>query len=77
MRFHIFASCGQYASDDRYWTVRGPVRKKIIRNFGLRLHQAYIEGDMEEYSINYIDVVRIDTWPRRRGSILTNFDLFC
>jgi hypothetical protein len=36
----------------------------------LRPHQAEIEGDMEEYAINYIDDVKLDTWPRRRGLYL-------
>jgi hypothetical protein len=36
----------------------------------LRPHQAAIEGDMEEYAINYIDGVKLDTWPRRRGLYL-------
>jgi hypothetical protein len=46
----------------------------------LRSHQAEIEGDMEEYAINYIDDVKLDNWPRRRGPYLqfltyfANFD---
>jgi hypothetical protein len=36
----------------------------------LRPHQAEIEGDMEEYAINYIDDVKLDNWPRRRGLYL-------
>ena len=32
----------------------------------LRPHQAEIEGDMEEYAINYIDDVKLDNGPRRR-----------
>jgi hypothetical protein len=46
----------------------------------LRPHQAEIEGDMEEYAINYIDDVKLDNWPRRRGPYLqfltyfVNFD---
>ena len=36
----------------------------------LRPHQAEIEGDMEEYAINYIDDVKIDNWQRRRGLYL-------
>ena len=47
----------------------------------LRPHQAEVEGDMEEYyAINYIDDVKLDNWPRRRGPYLqfltyfVNFD---
>jgi hypothetical protein len=46
----------------------------------LRPHQAEIEGDMEEYAINYIYDVKLDNWPRRRGPYLqfltyfVNFD---
>ncbi len=36
----------------------------------LRPHQAEIEGDMEEYAINYIDNVKLDNWSRRRGPYL-------
>jgi len=39
----------------------------------LRSHHVEIEGDMEEYSMNYIDDVKIDTWPRRRGPCLQFF----
>jgi len=42
----------------------------------LRPHQAEIEGDMKEYAINYIDDVKLDNWPRRRGpylQLLTHF----
>ncbi len=35
----------------------------------LRPHQVEI-GDMEEYAINYIDDVKLDNWPRRRGPYL-------
>ena len=31
----------------------------------LRPHQAEIEGDIEEYAINFIDDVKMYTWPRR------------
>jgi hypothetical protein len=46
----------------------------------LRPHQAEIEGDMEEYAINYVSDVKIDNWPRRKGLYLqfltyfVNFD---
>jgi hypothetical protein len=36
----------------------------------LRPHQAEIEGDHEEYAVDYISDVKIDKWPRRRGSYL-------
>ena len=47
----------------------------------LRPHQAEIQGVMEEYSINCIDVVKIDMWTRRRGpffqflTYFVNFDI--
>jgi len=36
----------------------------------LRPHQAKIEGDHEEYAVNYISDVKIDNRPRRRGLYL-------
>ncbi len=33
-------------------------------------HQAVIKGDTEEYAIYYIDDVKLDNWPRRRGLYL-------
>jgi hypothetical protein len=42
----------------------------------LRPHQVEIEGDMEEYAINYVNCVETDTWPRMRGPC-TFFYLFC
>ena len=36
----------------------------------IRPRQAKIEENMEEHSINYIDDVKLDTWPRRRGPYL-------
>ena len=42
----------------------------------LRPHQAEIEGDHEEYAVDFISDVKIDNWPRRRGpylQFLTNF----
>ena len=39
----------------------------------LRTHQAEIEGDMEEYAFNYIDDVKLDNLPRRRGPYLQFF----
>ena len=36
----------------------------------LDLTKDEIEGDMEEYAINYIADVKIDNWPRRRGLYL-------
>ena len=34
----------------------------------LRPHQAEIEGDHEEYAVDFISHVRIDNGPRRKGS---------
>ena len=45
----------------------------------LRPHQAEIEGDHEEYAVDYIFNVKIDNWPRRRGpnlQFLTHFVTF-
>ena len=45
----------------------------------LRPHQAEIEGDHEEYAVDYISDVKIDNWPRRRGpylQFLTHFVSF-
>ncbi len=45
----------------------------------LRPHQAEIEGDHEEYAVDFILDVEINNWPRRRGpyfSILTHFVSF-
>jgi hypothetical protein len=39
-------------------------------SISLRLHQAEIEGDHEEYAVDYISDVKIDNWPRRRGPYL-------
>jgi hypothetical protein len=36
----------------------------------LKPHQAEIEGDHEEYAVDFISYVKIDNWPRRRGSYL-------
>ena len=36
----------------------------------LRPHQADIEGDHEEYVVDFISDVKIDHWPRRRGPYL-------
>jgi hypothetical protein len=36
----------------------------------LRPHRAEIKGDHEEYAVDYIFVVKIDNWPRRRGPFL-------
>ncbi len=36
----------------------------------LRPHQAEIEGDHEEYDVDFISDVEIDNWPRRRGPYL-------
>jgi len=33
-------------------------------------HQTQIEGDHEEYSVNYISTVKIDNLPRMRGPYL-------
>ncbi len=33
----------------------------------LRPHQAEIEGDHKEYAVNFISVVKINNWSRRRG----------
>ena len=41
-----------------------------ISSTSLRPHQAEIEGDHEEYVVDYISDVKIDKWPRRRGSYL-------
>ena len=47
----------------------------------LRPHPAEIEGDQEEYAIDFISDVKIDHWPRRRGPYLqflthfVNFDI--
>jgi hypothetical protein len=44
-----------------------------------RPHQAEIEGDREEYSIDCVSNVKIDDWLRRRGpysQILTHFASF-
>jgi hypothetical protein len=45
----------------------------------LQPHHAEIEGDPEEYGVNYIFDVKIDNWPRRRGpylQFLTHFVSF-
>ena len=45
----------------------------------LRPHQAEIEGDHEEYAVDYISDVKIDNWPRMRGpylQFLTHFVSF-
>jgi hypothetical protein len=45
----------------------------------LRPHKAEIEGDHEEYTLDYISDVNIYNWPRRRGpylQFLTHFALF-
>ena len=47
MRFYSFASCGQYGSEERYWTIPGPVQKKIVRNFGLLLFGLKLEINSE------------------------------
>ena len=36
----------------------------------MRLHRAEIEGDHEDYEVNYISDVKIDNLPRRRGPYL-------
>ena len=36
----------------------------------LRTHQAEIEGDHEEYAVDFILDVKIYNWPRRRGPYL-------
>jgi hypothetical protein len=36
----------------------------------LRHPQAEIEGDNEEYAVDFIADVKIDNWPRRRGLLL-------
>ena len=36
----------------------------------LRPHTAEIEGDHEEYAIDYISDIKIDNWPRWRGHYL-------
>jgi len=36
----------------------------------LRPRQAHIEGDHEEYSVDYISDAEIDNWPRWRGPYL-------
>jgi hypothetical protein len=42
----------------------------------LRPHQAEIEGDHEEYAVDFISDVKIDNWPRRRGPYLHFFTHF-
>ncbi len=42
----------------------------------LRPHQVEIEGDHEEYAIDYIFDVEIDNWPKRRGILLQFFTHF-
>ncbi len=45
----------------------------------LRPRQAEIEGDHEEYAVDFISDVKIDNWPRRRGphlQFLTHFVSF-
>jgi hypothetical protein len=45
----------------------------------MRPHQAEIEGDHEEYAVDFISDVKIDNWPRRRGpylQFLTHFVSF-
>jgi hypothetical protein len=45
----------------------------------LRPHQAKIEGDHEEYAVDFISDVKIDIWQRRRGlhlQFLTHFVSF-
>ena len=45
----------------------------------LRLHQAEIEGDHEEYAVDLISDAKFDNWPRRRGpnlQFLTHFVSF-
>ena len=34
------------------------------------IKQRYLEGDHEEYLVDYISDVKIDNWPRRRGHYL-------
>jgi len=36
----------------------------------LRHHRAEIEGDHEEYSVDYISGVKIDNWPRGKSPYL-------
>ena len=36
----------------------------------LRTHQAEIEGDHEEYAVDFISDVQMDDWSRRRGPYL-------
>ncbi len=43
----------------------------------LRPKQAKVKDDIEEYSINHIEVVKMYTWPRRRGPYLKLFSLYC
>jgi hypothetical protein len=42
----------------------------------LRPHHAEIEGDHDEYAVDYISDVKIDNWPRRRGPYLQFLTLF-
>jgi len=45
----------------------------------VRPRQAEIEGDHEEYAVDFISDVKIDNWPRRRGpclQFLTQFASF-
>ncbi len=45
----------------------------------LRPHQAEIEGDHEEFAVDFISDVKIDNWTRRRGpylQFLTHFVSF-
>jgi hypothetical protein len=44
----------------------------------LRPHQAEIEGDHEEYAVDFISDVKIDNWPRRGPYLqfLTHFVSF-
>jgi hypothetical protein len=45
----------------------------------LRPRQVEIEGHHEEYAVDFISVVKIDNWPRKRGpylQVLTHFVSF-
>ena len=42
----------------------------------LRSHQAEIEGDHEEYTVDFISDVKIDNFPRRRGNNLQSLTPF-
>ncbi len=46
---------------------QGDLLSLATTSTSLRPHQAEIEGDHEEFVVEYIFDVKIDNWPRRKG----------